>query len=353
MDRRQRAVENLVIDPNFWRYRRVFLTGHTGFKGGWTSLALSVLGARVRGFALAPADDRGVYVAAGVARHVDHRLGDIRDSRSLAAAVAEAHPEIVIHMAAQALVRVSYERPLETYATNLIGTANLLEAVRQTPTVRAVIVVTSDKCYANTDDVSSHRESDPLGGDDPYSSSKACAELAIAAYRRSFFCADGLGCNRFGSCRQRRSAAAIGLRTAWCRTRCAPFAAGREVLIRNPRAVRPWQHVLDPVIGYLALAERLVGGGQDFAGAWNFGPGAAGELSVAALMDRLVGAWGAGAAWRHDNRPHPPRNRRPEARLRESGRAPRLAAAPRYRPVDFTNDELVPRPGERRGHGRR
>jgi CDP-glucose 4,6-dehydratase len=297
-------VEDLVIDPNFWRDRRVFLTGHTGFKGGWTSLALSVLGARVRGFALAPADDRGVYVAAGVAGYVDTCLGDIRDSRSLAAAVAEARPEIVIHMAAQALVRVSYERPLETYVTNLIGTANLLEAVRQTPTVRAVIVVTSDKCYANTDDVSSHRESDPLGGDDPYSSSKACAELAIAAYRSSFFHTED-------------SAAIASVRAGnvigggdWAPDRLVPdamcaFGAGREVLIRNPRAIRPWQHVLDPVIGYLALAERLVGNGQDFAGPWNFGPGAAGELAVAALMDRLVAAWGADAAWQHDNRPRP------------------------------------------------
>lgn len=297
-------MEGLVIDPGFWCGRRVFLTGHTGFKGAWTSLALSALGARVSGFALAPADDRGVFAAAGVERHVDHRLGDIRDYPLLAAAVAEARPEIVVHMAAQALVRLSYERPLDTYATNLMGTVNLLEAVRHTPTVRAVVVVTSDKCYADTGDGRSHFESDPLGGDDPYSSSKACAEIATAAYRRSFFRGDravGIASARAGN--------VVG-GGDWAPDRLVPdamraFTAGREVLIRNPRAIRPWQHVLDPVIGYLALAQRLAAGGEEFAGEWNFGPGDAGELSVAAVMDRLVCTWGAGAAWRHDDGPHP------------------------------------------------
>ena len=298
-------MENLVIDPGLWRGRRVFLTGHTGFKGGWTSLALSALGAKVSGFALAPVHARGIFTAAGIERDIDHHFGDIRDFPTLAAAMAEAQPEIVIHMAAQSLVRLSYEQPLETYATNLIGTVNLLEAVRHMPTVRAVVVVTSDKCYADSGDTRSHRETDRLGGDDPYSSSKACAEIATAAYRASFFRTEG--------------AAAIATVRAgnvigggdWAPDRLVPdamraFAAGRDVLIRNPRAIRPWQHVLDPVIGYLALAQRLATNGPDFASGWNFGPGAAGELSVAELMDRLVAAWGPGAGWRLDEAPHPP-----------------------------------------------
>jgi CDP-glucose 4,6-dehydratase len=303
--RRQGAVENLVIDPGLWRGRRVFLTGHTGFKGGWTSLALSALGARVFGFALAPVHDHGIFPAAGIERDVDHRLGDIRDFSSLAVAMAEARPEIVIHMAAQALVRLSYEQPLETYATNLIGTVNLLEAVRHTPSVRAVIVVTSDKCYAETGDTRSHRETDRLGGDDPYSSSKACAEIATAAYSASFFRAEGAA-----AVATVRAGNVIG-GGDWAPDRLVPdamraFGAGREVLIRNPGAIRPWQHVLDPVIGYLALAQRLVTDGRTFAGGWNFGPGAAGELSVAELMDRLVAAWGTGAGWRLDEAHHPP-----------------------------------------------
>jgi CDP-glucose 4,6-dehydratase len=298
-------VENLVIDPGLWRGRRVFLTGHTGFKGGWTSLALSALGARVFGFALAPVHDRGIFPAAGIERDVDHRLGDIRDFPSLAAAMAEARPEIVIHMAAQALVRLSYEQPLETYATNLIGTVNLLEAVRHTPSVRAVIVVTSDKCYADTGDFRAHRETDRLGGDDPYSSSKACAEIATAAYCASFFRTEGAA-----GIATVRAGNVIG-GGDWAPDRLVPdamraFGADADVLIRNPRAIRPWQHVLDPIIGYLALAQRLMTDGREFAGGWNLGPGAAGELSVAELMDRLVAAWGTGAGWRLDAAPHPP-----------------------------------------------
>jgi CDP-glucose 4,6-dehydratase len=301
---RQIAVEDVVIDAGFWRGRRVFLTGHTGFKGAWAALVLRHLGAEVTGFSLAPEFENGIFCAAQVSQDVAHIIGDIRDRPALTAAMAKAQPEIVIHMAAQSLVRLSYAEPIDTYSTNVLGTAHLLEAVRQNPSAQAVVVVTSDKCYENVGRAWSYRETDALGGHDPYSSSKACAEIVTEAYRRSFFHARG-------------SAHVASVRAGnvigggdWARDRLVPdamsaFAARQPLQIRNPTAVRPWQHVLDPVLGYLRLAERLVRQGGRFCGAWNFGPAPGSEVPVSTIADHLVGLWQDGAQWRHEVGDHP------------------------------------------------
>jgi len=297
-------LENLVIDPAFWRGRRVFLTGHTGFKGAWAATLLRSLGAEVFGFALPADDERGVFMKANVEHDIAHRIGDIRDLTDLQSAMADAKPSIVIHMAAQSLVRLSYDEPVETYATNVMGTVNLLEAVRHVIGVQATIIVTSDKSYENTGSPQGYREDDPMGGYDPYSSSKGCAELVTSAYRRSFF--------------QNERATAIASARAgnvigggdWARDRLVPdimraFIAGDAVRIRNPAAVRPWQHVLDPVIGYLVLAERLVKDPREFSEGWNFGPQRASAVPVSTLVEVLVKKWGEGAKWERDGREHP------------------------------------------------
>jgi CDP-glucose 4,6-dehydratase len=298
-------MENLVIDPAFWRGRRVFLTGHTGFKGAWTALLLRKLGSEIFTFALPPENNDQLFVGAGVSCDVHHCIGDVRDLSALRQAIGEARPEIVIHMAAQSLVRLSYQQPVETYSTNVMGTVHLLEAVRSVSCVRAVVVVTSDKCYENRDWVWGYRETDRLGGHDPYSNSKGCAELVTGAFRSSFFQhkgAPGIATARAGN--------VIG-GGDWAQDRLVPdimraFIAGKPVRIRYPHAVRPWQHVLDPVIAYLVLAERLFSGGIDFAGAWNFGPPAASEVSVQAVVEKLVECWGDTARWEIDEgfRPH-------------------------------------------------
>ena len=301
---RYREVESLVIDAAFWRGRRVFLTGHTGFKGSWMALLLRSLGAEVYGFALPPDDARGVFVAANVESDIEHCIGDVRNLQQLRSAITEAKPSIVIHMAAQSLVRLSYQEPVETYATNVMGTVNLLEAVRGTSGVEAVVIVTSDKCYENTGAVEGYRETDPMGGYDPYSSSKGCAEIVTAAYRRSFFQAhDG---PRIASA---RAGNVIG-GGDWSQDRLVPdlvkaFMKGDVVHIRNPAAVRPWQHVLDPVIGYLVLAQRVVLEGQDFAEGWNFGPDDDSAVAVSVLVENLARKWGPEAKWDVDAAHHP------------------------------------------------
>lgn len=293
-----------MIDPAFWAGRRVFLTGHTGFKGAWASLLLESVGAQVTGFSLPPRSERDLFVVAGVGTDARHRTGDIRDLAALTEAVQEAEPEIVIHMAAQALVRESYADPVGTYATNVMGTVNLLEAVRRQGGAKAVLVVTSDKCYDNVGWVWGYRETDALGGHDPYSNSKACTELVTDAYRRSFFHADGAALIASG-----RAGNVIG-GGDWSPDRLVPdairaFMAGEPLRIRNPRAVRPWQHVLDPVLAYLQLCERLVTGGRPFAQGWNFGPPAAGEVPVETIVDGLVRRWGDDARWEKDAGEHP------------------------------------------------
>ena len=294
-----------MIEPSFWRDRRVFLTGHTGFKGAWMALVLKSMGAKVSGFSLPPEDDRGIFVAAKVADDVHHHLGDIRDYDCLRTSLGEAEPSVVIHMAAQALVRRSYAAPIETYSTNVMGTVHLLEAVRQQPTVKAVVVVTSDKVYENLNSSWGYREADQLGGYDPYSNSKACTELVADSYRRCFFRGDGAALVATG-----RAGNVIG-GGDWGQDRLVPdairaFSKGLPLFIRHPGAVRPWQHVLDPVLAYLLLAERLVKEGDCFAGAWNFGPSAASEVPVENIVQELVRAWGEGASWTRDvgEQPH-------------------------------------------------
>jgi CDP-glucose 4,6-dehydratase len=289
-------VEGLVMSPDFWRGKKVFLTGHTGFKGSWLSLWLARGGADVTGYALDPPTTPSLFEAARVADSVRSISGDIRDRERVRTAVAESKADVVIHMAAQALVRSSYENPVETYDVNVVGTASVLDAVRHASTVRVVVVVTSDKCYENRESERPYRETDPMGGADPYSSSKGCAELVASAYDRSYFRASGM---RLATA---RAGNVIG-GGDWGRDRLVPdvvtaFARQQAPVIRNPDAVRPWQHVLEPLAGYLLLAERLWAGDQ-FGGGWNFGPADDDARPVRWLVDRLAAQWGNGASWTH------------------------------------------------------
>jgi CDP-glucose 4,6-dehydratase len=293
-----------VIDRSFWRGRRVLLTGHTGFKGAWTSLLLASLGADVHGYAL-PADNAlGVFDAAKVDQDIGHHIGDVRDSAALRAVVEEVQPEIILHMAAQSLVRRSYAVPIETYATNVMGTVHLLDAARAMAPLRAIVVVTSDKCYDNVGSIWGYRETDRLGGSDPYSNSKGCAELVVSAYRKSFFSAAGSNGTGAAQLATGRAGNVIG-GGDWSLDRLVPdamraFADGTVLRIRNPASIRPWQHVLDPVLGYLRLAEHLVNHGHAFADGWNFGPSTASEVTVDHVADKLVSLWGGKARWQID-----------------------------------------------------
>ena len=260
----------------FWRDRRVFLTGHTGFKGAWLALWLRHLGAQVTGYALDPPTTPNLFDLARVGEGITDLRSDVNEADRLGAAVAAARPDIILHLAAQALVRASYDEPVGTFATNVMGTIHLLEAVRKSPTVRAVVVVTSDKCYENRDWDRGYREDDPLGGFDPYSASKGCTELVSAAYRRSFFDGQRVATARAGN--------VIG-GGDWARDRLIPdllraFQAGRQATLRNPAATRPWQHVLEPLYGYLMLARRVWEGEESACAGWNFGPSEASTRSV-------------------------------------------------------------------------
>ena len=303
MDVGRRAVEALVSGGD-WRGRRVLITGDTGFKGSWLALWLHGLGAEVTGFALPPPTEPSLFDVARVGALIDHVDGDVRDLASVTAAMARARPDVVFHLAAQPLVRLSYEQPVETYATNVMGTVNLLEAARGLAGVQAILIVTSDKCYENTETLRGYVETDAMGGYDPYSSSKGCAEIVTAAYQRSFFQGE-----KSALVASARAGNVIG-GGDWSRDRLVPdimrsFMAGEVVRIRNPNAIRPWQHVMDPVIGYLTLVQRMVQGGKRFAEGWNFGPHEDSEVPVSVLVKSLATHWGGDANWDLDKGDNP------------------------------------------------
>jgi CDP-glucose 4,6-dehydratase len=301
-------VEEVGMTDAFWAGRRTLVTGHTGFKGAWLSLWLAQLGAEITGFALPPAPRPNLFELARVRELVRHHEGDVRDLERLAAVIAEIRPEVIFHLAAQPLVRLSYREPVGTFATNVMGTVHLLEAARTCDSVRAIVCITSDKCYENAGGSRAFSETDPMGGHDPYSSSKGCAELVISAYQRSFFGVPEAGARRVGVASARAGNVVGG--GDWAQDRLVPdivtaLSEGRAPEIRNPRAVRPWQHVMEPLRGYLMLAERLHVGGTDVAGGWNFGPQADDTLPVGAIVERLTKLWGFESPWRPASGVHP------------------------------------------------
>ncbi len=291
----------------FWAGRRVLLTGHTGFKGAWLALWLAQMGARVTGFALPPPSEPSLHALACDGVLADDIMGDLRDAAAVDAAYARARPEVVFHLAAQALVRPSFADPIATYATNVMGTAHVLDAARRQGGVAAMVVVTSDKAYENREWHWAYREDEAMGGHDPYSSSKGCAELVTAAFRRSYFAPAG----HATAVATARAGNVLG-GGDWAEDRVVPdciraFLAGEKVALRSPGATRPWQHVLEPLAGYLALAERLATGEgrARFAEGWNFGPAEADAVPVGELVSTLARFWGGDAAWELDARPQP------------------------------------------------
>jgi len=296
------------MNSEFWAGKRVFLTGHTGFKGSWLSLWLQSLGAELTGFSLAPPTQPSLFEMARIGDGMHSIIGDIRDLAGLREAMVEAKPEIVIHMAAQPLVRYSYENPVETYATNVMGTVHLFEAVRATPSVKAVVNITTDKCYENREWAWGYRENEPMGGYDPYSNSKGCAELVTSAYRSSYF--NPLDYSKHGVALASVRAGNVIGGGDWAQDRLIPdiisaFSEGRPVVIRSPHAIRPWQHVLEPLRGYLMLAERLYSDGVAYAEGWNFGPNEADVKSVEWIVGTLAEQWGNDANWTLDQSTHP------------------------------------------------
>jgi CDP-glucose 4,6-dehydratase len=297
-----------MLNRSFWKDRRVFITGHTGFKGSWLSLWLEALEAKVTGYALDPPTQPSLFEQAEVAHALVSISADVRDFSRLRAAVAECRPDVVIHMAAQSVVRRGYEDPIETYSSNVMGTVHLLEAIRQLGQPCVVVNVTSDKCYVNNEWVWGYRENEPMGGRDPYSSSKGCAELVTTAYRESFFTPASI--DRHGiAIASARAGNAIG-GGDWTGNQLIPdlmkaFLTGEPCQIRNPSAIRPWQFVLEPLRGYLLLAERLTEDPSRFASGWNFGPDAADAKPVSWIADELARSWGGHASWNHDATTHP------------------------------------------------
>jgi len=293
-----------AVNPAFWNGKKVFLTGHTGFKGSWLSLWLQSMGAVVKGFALQPPTTPALFEEARVAEGMESEIGDIRNLEAITASMAAFNPDILIHMAAQPLVRLSYREPVETYTTNVMGTVHVLEAARQCSSLKAIVNVTTDKCYENREWVWGYRENEPMGGHDPYSNSKGCSELVTAAYRNSFFNTPDTA-----ALASARAGNVIG-GGDWAEDRLIPdilraFEQKQSVTIRNPLATRPWQHVLEPVSGYLILAEKLYHEGARYAEGWNFGPRDEDVKPVEWILNHLVEHWGQGASWQLDTNPQP------------------------------------------------
>lgn len=288
------------VNFKFWKNKRVFITGHTGFKGSWLAIWLQYMEAVVEGYALKPPTTPSIYELTNIEQGMTSVEADIRDFEKLVAVLEQFQPEIIFHLAAQPLVLHSYKHPIETYSTNVMGTVHLFAAIRQIKSVRAVLNVTSDKCYENQERVWSYRENEPLGGYDPYSTSKACSELITSSFRDSFFKPNGSSQHRIALASARAGNVIGG--GDWAKDRLIPdcikaWLSGRVLDIRYPQATRPWQHVLEPLTGYLLLAQRLFEEGLLFAEAWNFGPGEESEQSVLTVVEQLAAFWGEGAQW--------------------------------------------------------
>jgi len=291
-----------MIDQKFWKGKRVFLTGHTGFKGSWLTLWLHSLGAIVKGYSLEPPTSPSLFKEANVENVVFSQIGDIRDFEILKKSIIDFNPDILIHMAAQPLVRYSYDAPIETYETNVMGTVNILESARSCKKLKAIINITTDKCYENDERYEGYKENDPMGGYDPYSSSKGCAELVTSAYRRSFLQEQGIGLASV------RAGNVIG-GGDWADDRLIPdilrsFEKKEPVVIRNPKATRPWQHVLEPLSGYLILAQKLYKNQKEYAEGWNFGPNEKDVKPVDWILDKMILKW-PDASWKLDQNSSP------------------------------------------------
>ena len=298
----------MAVNASFWYGRRVLLTGHTGFKGGWLALWLQSMGAHLVGYSLQPPSNPNMFSVADVGQGMDSIVGDIRDLDNLKKVFHSHQPEVVFHLAAQPLVRYSYQNPIETYATNVMGTVNLLEAVRCTGSVKSVVNITTDKCYENKEWIWGYRENEPLGGYDPYSSSKACAELLSSAFRNSFFNPGQFDIHGVAIATARAGNVIGG--GDWAQDRLIPdilnsFENGHKVSIRNPNSIRPWQHVMEPLRGYLTLAQHLFEHGPSFGEAWNFGPNEQDAKSVSWIVETMASIWGSGAQWQVDTSNHP------------------------------------------------
>mgnify|MGYP006411638807 FL=1 len=291
-----------MIDQAFWQGKCVFLTGHTGFKGGWLSLWLVSLGAKVKGYALNPITSPSLFNEAKVSSIIDSQIGDIRDQSTLHESMTTFNPDILIHMAAQPLVRYSYDEPIETYEVNVIGTAKVLEVARSCTNLKAIVNITTDKCYENDGRSEAYKEDDPMGGYDPYSSSKGCAELVTSSYRCSFLQDKGMGLASV------RAGNVIG-GGDWADDRLIPdilrsFEKNKPVVIRNPKATRPWQHVLEPLSGYLILAEKLYKNQKEYSEGWNFGPNEQDVKPVDWILDKMILKW-PGSSWKLDQNSNP------------------------------------------------
>jgi CDP-glucose 4,6-dehydratase len=292
------------VDASFWKGKRVFLTGHTGFKGSWLSLWLQNMGAIVKGYSLDVNSKPALFIEANVEAEMESEIGDIRNLEQLTKSMVSFSPDILIHMAAQPLVRLSYQEPVDTYTTNVIGTVNVLESARKCPNVKGIVAVTTDKCYENKEWEWGYRENEPMGGYDPYSSSKGCSELVTSAYRRSFFSSEDTA-----SLASARAGNVIG-GGDWAEDRLIPdilraFEKSEPVVIRNPLSTRPWQHVLEPLSGYLVLAQELFLNGDEFAEGWNFGPKDEDCKPVSWILDEMVSHWGNNSSWSLDKNSNP------------------------------------------------